>query len=422
MLDDGTISLHAISGAFSRSMNFPFDFASSRDEQGFLLTGADTGELKALLAELGAAWNPVVLRAHPRLKGWAGLDLPRELGGSSWCALQMVRVFRGCGRHDVELRDLPGAGHARLLHLVQSQRFDTVLSAVAEGRYYCAIAITEPDVGSDMQAMKTTATPAEGGYRLNGAKEYIARMAESTHVIVFARVARPTEPPLISAFLIPKDAPGVAVEALSPMGLCNVSWARVTLLEVQVPLSTRIGGEGQGMSLFRRHFCYWRTMMAAVAIGSAQAVVDQTTRRMKTRLAFGGPIGRFSHLQQALARHVAQLRMASLLVDRVAADIDAHRWPVFDAAMAKAEAVEAAIAATEWGMSTFGAAGYEVACGLEKRYRDLLGLRIADGTTDLLRGQVARAFLGEQLYALSLNRVARRGFGSDDQQRQFWDA
>jgi acetyltransferase-like isoleucine patch superfamily enzyme len=80
-------------------------------------------------------------------------------------------------------------------------------------------------------------------------------------------------------------------------------------------------------------------------------------------------------------------------------------------------ALEAAIGATEWATTVFGAAGYDVATGLEKRHRDLLGLRIADGTTDLLRSQVARAFLGEQMYQSALNRLPISRFGSDLQSR-----
>ena len=88
--------------------------------------------------------------------------------------------------------------------------------------------------------------------------------------------------------------------------------------------------------------------------------------------------------------------------------------------MLKAEALEAAIGATEWATMVFGGAGYDAATGLEKRHRDLLGLRIADGTTDVLRSQVARAFLGERLYEMSLNRSPIGGRGGDAQSRRFW--
>src|SRR2546423_6378637 len=382
-------------------MNSPGDLAATlQAAQPATLCAAAMGELQNVLAEIELPHNPVTLRSHPRLQAWPALDLPAQLGGAACSSPAMARWFRRCGRLDVELRDLIGAGHARLLRQVRGKRFDDVLRDVAGGRAYCAIAITEPEAGSDMQALAATATPVNGGYCIDGVKQYISRIAECTHLIVFARIARATELPLITAFLVARDTPGIGVEPMTPMGLAHVSWGRVTLHAVQVPSELRVGGEGQGMALFHHHFCYWRTMMAATAIGAAETVIEETVRHMKTRHAFGAPIARFTHLQQALAQHVARLRMAWLLVERVASDIDGHRRPVFDAAMAKAEAVEAAIAAAEWGMSTFGAAGYQVAQGLEKRYRDLLGLRVADGTTDVLRGQVARGLLGEEMYAL----------------------
>jgi len=148
--------------------------------------------------------------------------------------------------------------------------------------------------------------------------------------------------------------------------------------------------------------------MAAAAIGCAREAINQTVVRLKSRRAFGGPIGRFSHLQQALATHVAQLHMAWLLVASVMERLDRKEPVRAAAAMTKAEAIEAAIAAVEWAMQVHGAAGYCAHSDLEKRLRDLLGLRIADGTTDVLRTEVARSLLGEDLYEMTLGRPSRR--------------
>lgn len=381
---------------------------------------AVTGDrLRAVLAE-ASNWRPLELRSHPGLKGWSGLDLPERLGGAANPASRIIGAFRECGRVDLELRDLPGAGHARVLTLAPSRRFDDFLRSVAAGSAYCGVAITEPGAGSDLHNLATAATPVSGGYRLDGVKQHVARIEECTHLIVFAAIRRSADNPLITAFLVPRDAPGVTVERLAPMGMANVSWGRVHFAGVAVDGSQRIGGEGQALTLFVRHFSYWRTMMAAAALGCAEAAVDMAIERMKSREAFGGPIGRFTHLQQDLARHTAQLHMAWLLVESVARAFDERRWPIFDAAMAKAEALEASVAATQWAMSVFGAAGYDSATGIEKRFRDLLGLRIADGTTDVLRGQVARAILGEQLYELSLNRNIQGSFSGGDARRRFW--
>jgi len=201
-------------------------------------------------------WHPVALRAHRELAGWSGLDLPARHGGAAWCATDMARLFCLCGRRDAELRDLVGAGHARLLALVPTRRLDAVLSAVARSAAYCAVAITEPDVGSDLWALVTTASPVDGGYVLGGTNQHISRIGECTHFIVFAAVRRPTKNPLITTFLIPRDSPGLEIEPMRPSGLGAALWGRVFLRHVNVPLTSRIGGEGQGLSLFTRHFCY----------------------------------------------------------------------------------------------------------------------------------------------------------------------
>lgn len=337
----------------------------------------------------------------------------------------MAETFRLLGRVDMELRDLLGAGHARFLTLANTRKFDSVLSEVARGKLYCGIAITEPGVGSDLSGLQTTATlDGLGNYVLNGTKQFVSRITEASHFIVLAATKVAKQESRISAFLLPKDTANLTIEVMAPSGLERVSWGKITLREALIPAAARIGGEGRAIALFQQHFSYWRTMMAAAAVGCAEAALDSTVELLQNRHSFGGPIGRFTHLQLGLAKNVAQLRMAWLLVEDVARMMDAkgmnrRPWPVYDAAMVKAEAVEIAIAATEWSMNALGGASYNVAEDVNKRYRDLLGMRFADGTTDVLRGQVARSVLGERLYELSLNRKTGEKL-SDDAHRRYW--
>ena len=159
--------------------------------------------------------------------------------------------------------------------------------------------------------------------------------------------------------------------------------------------------------------------MAAAAIGSAQEAIDQTVLWLQRRMAFGGHVGRFTHLQQELARHTARLHMGWLLVSETARRLDERLPASADAAMAKAEATEVALAAADWAMRVHGARGHTADFDLQHRVRDLMALRIADGTTDVLRGQVARSVTGDDLYDESLGRQAplqRRVV----QRRRYW--
>lgn len=222
----------------------------------------------------------------------------------------------------------------------------------------------------------------------------------------------------LTVFLLPALTDGLEIEDIPSLGLTGCSWGAITLNDVYVPRSRRVGGEGQGFSLFSEHFTYWRCAMAAAAIGAAEAALNAARQRLQTRIAFDGPIGRFTHLQQEYAKHASRVYMAWLLVQNTSTRIDRKLHSYVDAAMTKAESIEASIAAAEWAMLVHGAEGYAVNSGLGKICRDLLGLRVADGSTDVLRGQVARGLLGEQLYSQSLGR--KFDAQSPMRERQLW--
>jgi len=291
---------------------------------------------------------------------------------------------------------------------------------VIDSKEFVAIAITEDGAGSDMHGIETHAIPTTDGYFLFGEKMYVARLSQASKIIIFANVLRSEKDKLLTAFLVPSNLPGLNSKRIDSLGLNGVSFGSLHLNNVFVPSSLRIGGEGQGFSLFTKHFTYWRTAMAAAAIGCARGAIEQSINRLQTRKAFGGPIGRFTHLQQQLAEHTARLHMAWLLVLSVMDRIDS-RLPAFaDAAMAKAEAVEVALSAVDWCMRVYAAKGYSTQVDIEKRFRDLLGLRIADGTTDVLRTQVARAILGNDLYEMALGRSENNRSSDTHINRRFW--
>ncbi len=388
---------------------------TSLDDTDFLRRFAQELQgVKEVLTKDGVVTSPLAWRELLGPFGAAGLDLPRRVGGRNLSATSMAELFSTFGYIALDLRDVPGAGHARLVSLASGRQHDEFLRRVAVGEAYAAITITEPNTGSDLHAIETTATPTATGYTLSGTKRFVARLRQATHLIVFARVPRPAMEDRLSVFLVPANSPGVLIGDLQSSGLNGVSFGQVTFDSVEIGRETRVGGEGEGLTLFLRHFSYWRAAMAAAAIGCARAAIDQTISWLRDRNAFGGPIGRFTHLQQGLAKHTARLHASWLLVQSVMARLDQRSVAFADAAMAKAEAVEWALHAVEWAALVHGARGYCSATDIEQRLRDLLGLRIADGTTDVLRGQVARAVLGNDMYELSLGRKV------DEQEMQKW--
>lgn len=359
--------------------------------------------------------SPVVWRSLiPEL---CQLDFSDHCGRSPICSAEkMMEIFRFFGALSLDLRDVPGLGHGRILSVVKGHSFHEALHSIASGRSFSAVCITEACAGSDLHALQTTATRERDGYKLEGSKQFVSRLRQANLYIVFANV--PDLARGLSVFLVPAGAKGVVIRDIPSLGLHGCSWGALELNEVFVPKCHRVGGEGQGFSLFATHFSFWRCCVAATAIGAAQTALDHVKERLQTRHAFDGPIGRFTHLQQAYAQHAAHLHMAWLLVQSVAQRLDRHLYSYVDAAMVKAESVEAAIAAVQWAMLVHGAQGYVADNGLGKVLSDLLGLRIADGTCDVLRGQVARGLLGESLYSQSLGRYA--GPQSMIRERQLW--
>ena len=362
--------------------------------------------------------SPVLWREWTADAGLAALDLNPSLGGSGWSSVRMGAVFAHCGRYSLDLRDVPGVGHGRLLF--ESRAHADTLRQVAQGKAFVAVALTEPSAGSDLHGMQTVAEPCGDGYRLTGEKLYVARLEDAQYVVLFAKVVRSGTDPAVTAFLLPLDLPGLERVRLQALGLGGVSFGGLRLAGVQIPRGARVGGEGQGFALFAKHFTFWRTAMSASAIGCARSAIDQAIDWLTERQAFGGPIGRFTHLQQELAEHTASLHMCWLLVQSVMERIDRRQPAFYDAAMAKAETIDRAVAAVQWAIRVHGARGVTSDFDLEKRLRDLIALSIADGTRDVLRGQVARGVLGNELYEQSLGRQIQATVLGKTRSRRFW--
>ena len=154
-------------------------------------------------------------------------------------------------------------------------------------------------------------------------------------------------------------------------------------------------------------------MQSAAAIGCGEAALQQMADRIKERHAYGGPIGRFTHLQQPLGEFTTKLQMAMALAREAAVLIDQGNY---DAASPlvngiKAEGVEIALAAADAAMRAHGALGYSRQVDLGDRVRDLMGLRIADGTTDVMRMEVVRSAFGAEFWTMAI-----RSYKSEEQQ------
>ncbi len=366
--------------------------------------------LAADLAKQGDLTNPNAWRRHGVAFGLPGLDLPIEIGGSGWAVVDMLEVFRHAGKHNLNLRDVVGAAHGRPLAKSNSEYAKRVLSEIVAGKAYIAVAITEPDVGSDMKAMKSRATKVGNGYILSGQKLWNARLRQASHVVLYTQAAN-GETGARTAFLLPINHPGLQIVDEYAHGLTGNSFGGIIFNEMFVGPEYVLGEDGDGGEIFNEHFTYWRLMQSAAAIGCGEAALEQMADRLKKRNAYGGPIGRFTHLQQPLGEYRTKLQMAMALAREAAELIDQGDYqsasPLVNGI--KAEGVEIALDACDAAMRAHGALGYSGQVDLGDRVRDLMGLRIADGTTDVMRMEVVRSVYGYDLWNMAV-----RSYKSDE--------
>ncbi len=347
--------------------------------------------------------SPVAWRREGAAFGLPGIDLPSSVGGGDYSIAETLELFRHAGRINLNLRDVVGGAHGRPLVQASSPIAGEVLKQVVAGDAYVAVSITEPLAGSNPKEMQSKAVRYEEGFKLTGQKLWNARLRQASHVVLYTQAANSNADEQ-SAFLIPIDHPGLKVVDRYAHGLTGNSFGGLEFEEMFVSRNHLIGEDGDGWKIFTKHFQYWRLMQSAAAIGCGEAALEQMADRLKSREAFGGPIGRFSHLQQPLGEYYTKLQMAMSLARESAKLMDDGQYqtaaPLVDGL--KAEGVEIALAACDAAMRAHGAMGYSRDVDLGDRVRDLMGLRIADGTTDVMRMSVVKKVYGEELWKMSV--------------------
>jgi alkylation response protein AidB-like acyl-CoA dehydrogenase len=363
--------------------------------------------------------SPVEWRRRTAKFGLTALDLPTDVGGLNWSAERMIDIFKHAGRHNLNFRDVVGGAHARPLLRSSNPQVRQVVRQIASGEGYMAIAMTEPTAGSDFHSIKSQATKVDGGYLLTGEKQYVARLEQATHVVLFTRAASGKQRAL-SAFLVPMSDPSLSIVRMQAHGLTGNSFGGIKFDKLFVPDSFLLGSDGDGEALFSEHFRYWRLMQVAAALGTAEQALEQMANRLKTREAFGGPIGRFSHLQQALGQHTTELRMAYCLAKEAAVLYDKRQFDEMDLLVngLKAEAVEIALNAVDAAVRSFGGEGYSDRVDLGDRLRDLNGLRIADGTTDVMRMAVVAKKFGPEFWNMAVRGNSKPISNRDENSRE----
>jgi acyl-CoA dehydrogenase len=267
------------------------------------------------------------------------------------------------------------------------------LPRVAHGEAIAAFALSEPDAGSDVAAMKMRAQATGDGYRLQGTKTWISNGGIADFYCVFARTSDEGGSRGISCFLVPADAPGLRIaerlQVMAPHPL-----ARLAFDGCELPSDAMIGAPGTGFKLAMRTLDIFRTSVAAAALGFARRALAETLRHCQARPMAGGVLADMPTVRATLGEMASTVDASALLTYRAAWLRDVMRRPTTaEAAMAKMIATEGAQQVIDAAVQLHGARGVESGSVVERLYREIRALRIYEGATEVQKLIAGRAAL-----------------------------
>ncbi|MCC6572854.1 MAG: acyl-CoA dehydrogenase [Planctomycetes bacterium] len=268
-----------------------------------------------------------------------------------------------------------------------------LLPKVVSGEAIMAIAMTEPEAGSDVGAMTTRAAPDGNGYRISGLKHLISNAGVATHYSVFARTGEGKKG--ISAFVVDARAPGLKIELQRPTSPHPLG--KLTFDGVAVPSSARLGAEGDGLKLAYMTLERARTTVGAAANGFARRALDETIKHLKARKLFGKMLGEQPIAQGMLAQMNARLDASRLLAYRSAWTFDRGAPRITrEAALAKWQSTENAQWIIDAAVQLAGGQGVLHGHILERLYREIRPLRIYEGASEVQQLVIAHDVLHGQ--------------------------
>ena len=266
------------------------------------------------------------------------------------------------------------------------------LPALASGRTIAALALTEPDAGSDAAGIATSARRDGDSYVLDGRKTYITNAAEAGLFTVFATLDTRAGSRGITAFLVEAGTPGLTVgRAIEMAAGRGASHCEVLLSGCRIPAANRIGAEGRGFTTAMRCLDAGRVHWAAYCVGAAQRLLDLAVARASTRRQFGRPLREHQAIEFKIADMAASLHAARLVAYEAAWRYDhAPETRQIGGALSKLIAAEIAFQIADDTMQIFGGAGYSKDQPIERIWREVRVAKILDGTSEMMRRIVAR--------------------------------
>ena len=332
--------------------------------------------------------------------GLFGMMIPEEYGGLDLDFITYAMVFEELAKSWHGVAGTLGS-HSLACKIIsvhgteeQKQKY---LPDLATGKRRSGIGLTEPEAGSDLQGIKTTAKLDGDHYVINGTKTWItnARYADPLPVLVKTDPSASPAHKGMSLILVEAGTPGFTVSKdLPKLGYKGTESCEVSLVDVRVPKENLVGGvEGRGMQQVLGGLETGRINVAARALGVAQRAYDEALQYSRDRHAFGQPISEFQAIQIKLADMATKIQAARLLINWSAARADAGGRVDMEAGMAKLYASEIGVEVTLDAMRIHGGYGYSKEFIIERLYREAPLSVIGEGTSDIMRMVIARGLI-----------------------------
>jgi isovaleryl-CoA dehydrogenase len=326
--------------------------------------------------------------------GWLGIAIPEEYGGAGGGMVDMCLFLEESGR-----AQLPITGYSvtaivagAYLRFGTEEQKKEILGGIVQGRTE-AIAMSEPDSGSDVGSLKCRAERRDGGFVINGHKTWISGAHHADHILLVCRTdTNGSKHEGLSMISVPTDVAGLEIRGIDTMGGREVN--DVFFTDCFVPESNVLGQIDQAWMQLMAGLNVERLIIAALILGVGQRAFDDTLTYVKERKQFGRPIGSFQALKHRIADMATELECARLLVYDVASKVDDDPTVLFprEASMAKIKATEVAKHVALEGMQMMGGNGYSTEYDMERYVRQTLVSTVFGGTSEIQREIVAKTF------------------------------
>ena len=337
---------------------------------------------RELVAEMGAL-------------GFWGAVIPEEYGGTNMgflgaviIAEEIARISASYAGHFVSQSVGPGL---TILRQGTKDQQDKYVPGLVSGDIIGSFAATEPNAGSDVASMKTTANKTDKGFVLDGTKTWITNATVADLCLVFAYTDREKKHRGMSCFLVDmKKTPGITTRNIEKLGLsCSVA-GEIVFQDVELPPESLLGEMGSGFTILMGMLNNTRLFAAARAVGLGRACLEASIKYAKEREQFGQSLSKFQMIQEQIAEMYIEHEAAKLLVYQAARNKDQGRPDEADVPVAKYSACEAAVRAADMTLRIFGSYGFSMEYPVQRFIRDSRAFHITEGTANIQKVIIAR--------------------------------